>query len=242
LPQHNEIKSWLQSKLSRELKLLILLNLSAEPAKPAQLKRLAREYGLTISDSWNISRTLARSDGRAVNAPNGWEITPSGKVYLAESGINFDDAGVTELATDLRKIAQAVSDPQSRDFLEECIKCFEYGLLRAAIVMSWLAAVDQLQNYVVINKLKEFNAEAKAVNAKWKPATTRDDLGRMKESDFLDRLAAISVIGKNTKKELLNCLDRRNASGHPNSLKLGNKTVEHHLEILILNVFQKFSV
>ena len=77
-------------------------------------------------------------------------------------------------------------------------------------------------------------------NAKWKDAKTTDDIGRMNESDFLDRLAAISVIGKNVKAELKGCLDRRNGCGHPNSLKISANTVAHHIEILLLNVFKEF--
>ncbi len=30
------------------------------------------------------------------------------------------------------------------------------------------------------------------------------------------------------------------ALGHPNSLKIGANTAAHHIEILLLNVFQKF--
>ncbi len=33
---------------------------------------------------------------------------------------------------------------------------------------------------------------------------------------------------------------RRNGCGHPNSLKIGANTAAHHIEILLLNVFQKF--
>jgi len=106
--------------------------------------------------------------------------------------------------------------------------------------MSWLAAVHVLHKYVVIKHLAAFNAEAKRVDNKWKEARTSDDLGRMKESDFLDRLVALSIIGANVKKELKNCLDRRNACGHPNSMKLGANTVAHQLEILLLNVFKVF--
>ena len=33
---------------------------------------------------------------------------------------------------------------------------------------------------------------------------------------------------------------RRNGCSHPNSLKIGANTAAHHIEILLLNVFQKF--
>ena len=64
----------------------------------------------------------------------------------------------------------------------------------------------------------------------------------MKETDFLDRIVALSIVGKNVKAELKECLDRRNGCGHPNSLKIGANTVTHHIEILLLNVFKPFSV
>ena len=88
--------------------------------------------------------------------------------------------------------------------------------------------------------LAAFNAEAQRVDAKWRLAKTTDDFGRIKENEFLDRLVALSVIGKNVKAELVDCLDLRNSCGHPNSLKLGSNTVASHLEILLLNVFKVF--
>jgi hypothetical protein len=62
----------------------------------------------------------------------------------------------------------------------------------------------------------------------------------MKESELLDRVAALSILGKNVKEELKKCLDLRNACGHPNSLKIGPNAVANHLEILLLNVFNRF--
>jgi hypothetical protein len=106
--------------------------------------------------------------------------------------------------------------------------------------MSWLAAMDVLHNFVHAQRLNDFNKEASRVDAKWKPAKTTDDLGRMKESDFLDRVAAISIMGKNVRQQLGSCLTLRNSCGHPNSLKLGANTVAHHIEILLLNVFKVF--
>jgi hypothetical protein len=120
------------------------------------------------------------------------------------------------------------------------MKCFEAELYRSAIVMSWLAAIDVLHNYIHHNHLSAFNVEAKRVDSRWRDAITTDDLGRMSEADFLDRIAAISIIGKNVKKELKDCLYLRNGCGHPNSLQIGPNAVAAHLEILLLNVFKVF--
>lgn len=104
-----------------------------------------------------------------------------------------------------------------------------------------LAAVDVLYSEVVAHHLASFNAEAVKVNSKWKPAVNEDGLSRMGEADFLDRLAAIGVLGKNAKEELAKALKLRNGCGHPNSLKVGPNMVASHLETLILNVFEVFA-
>jgi len=141
---------------------------------------------------------------------------------------------------DLRVRLSKIGDANTQAFVEEAVTCFENDLHRSAVVMSWLAAVHVLYRHVLASCLKEFNAEAIRVDSKWKLATTIDDMGRMKERDFLDRLAALSVIGRNVKQELVKCLELRNACGHPNSYQLARNTVAHHIETLLMNVFEVF--
>ncbi|MBZ9739688.1 MULTISPECIES: hypothetical protein [unclassified Mesorhizobium] len=100
------------------------------------------------------------------------------------------------MATDLRAHLDKISNPNTRAFAEEAIKCHEAQLYRSAIVMSWIAAVDILYREVIAKHLAAFNAEAQRVDSKWKPAVNEDGLTRMKEADFLNRLASINVIGK----------------------------------------------
>lgn len=133
-----------------------------------------------------------------------------------------------------------MASEDTRRFLTEAISCVEQGYYRAAVVMTWVAAVHELQSYVLANFERELNTEARRRDAKWRPATTIDGIARMKEADFLDVSETIGVIGKNVKAELKNCLDRRNACGHPNSYKLSELTVAHHVETLVLNVFARF--
>jgi len=159
---------------------------------------------------------------------------------LTNEGDTRISPAVVQVATDLRAELPKIVNTDTRLFVEEAIKCYEAELYRSAIVMSWLAAVDVLHKNVHQHHLAQFNAEAKRVDGRWRDAKTTDDLGRMAEADFLDRIAAISVIGKNVKKELKDCLDRRNGCGHPNSLQIGTNTAAHHIQILLLNVFQKF--
>ena len=108
--------------------------------------------------------------------------------------------------------------------------------------MTWLAAMGVLHQYVFQNRLADFNNEAKRIDASWKSAKTTDDLGLMKEGDFLNRLQGISVLGKNQKAELVKALGLRNGCGHPNSLIIGHNVSAAHIETLLLNVFNKFHV
>ena len=97
-----------------------------------------------------------------------------------------------------------------------------------------------LYEHVVKNQLVDFNAEALRRGSKWRAAKNADGLARVGESDFLNILEHLSVIGKSVKQDLEACLKRRNGCGHPNSFQLGENTVGAHVETLRLNVFAKF--
>jgi hypothetical protein len=237
----SDLTFWLhQKEVSRLDKALIILASKPEPLQIKEMKGRAREAGLKIPDSWNLSDTLAKSNGYAINNGRGWLITNAGKQHLRNVGVSMVSPAAVQVAGELRDALSNISNLNTRAFVEEAIKCYEAELHRSAVVMSWLAAVHVLQTFVVANHLAEFNSEVTRVNAKWKPAKTTDDLSRMKESEFLDRLVAISVLGKNVKEQLQGCLDLRNAAGHPNSLEFGAPSVMHHIDVLIRNVFKKF--
>lgn len=236
----NDLKTWLQRDLTPRDKLLLVLASFDSPCQVKDIKAKALEAGFSIPKVWNISSVLKRSKGLAIKIPDGWEITESGLQQLTSIGVFIANPSVAHVATDLRNMLPSIKDENTRAFAEEAIKCHELGLYRSAIVMSWLAAVGVLYEHVHQNCLSKFNAEAKRVNGKWKDATTTDDLSKMKEVDFLDRIENISVIGKDVKNQLQECLKKRNSCGHPNSLQIRANTSAAHMEILLLNVFSKF--
>lgn len=237
-----DLKTWLHRDLERLDKLLLILVTFDASCQVRDIAARASRAGFRIPKGWNVSDILKRSKGLAIRTPDGWEITDTGQQRLRELGVENVSPAALEVATELRAQLANIVNEETRAFVEEAIKCYEAHLYRSAIVMSWLAAVAVLQRHVVVNHLAAFNAEAGRVDAKWKPAKTTDDIGRMREGDFLDRIAAISLIGKNVKTELKSCLDRRNGCGHPNSLRIGANTVTHHIEVLLLNVFAPFAV
>ncbi len=236
-----DLKKWLhQTGLTQLDKLLLVLATFSDPCEVKDLKARALEGGLKLNAGWNPSSTLRKSKGLAIHNGVGWELTDAGKQHLRNLGVERLSPAAVQVAKDLRAALRKIADPDTAAFVEEAIRCYEAELYRSAVVMSWLSAVDVLHKHVVAGHLAAFNTAAHAVDNRWKPAKTADDLGKMKEADFLDRLVGLSILSKNVKTELKNCLDRRNGCGHPNSLKLGANTVAHHLEVLLLNVFRVF--
>lgn len=234
-----ELKSWLQKDLSRAEKVLLVLASSDDALGLVTIKLKARLAGCSM-DKWSIPTILQRAKGTTLKVPLGYELSEKGFAHLQQLGVGKMSPAASKVATDLRQHLSKIKNPGTRAFVGEAISCFEADLFRSAIVMSWLAAMSVLHNAVLANKLNEFNAAQKMVDHKWKAAITADDLGLMKESDFLNRLVTISMIGKNAKAQLVTALDLRNGCGHPNSLKVGANVTAAHLEVLLLNVFDKF--
>ena len=236
----SDLKTWLHSDLGRRDKLLLILASFDSPCQIKDIRERAKDAGFKVPAKWNISSYLSRSKGLAIGTPEGWEISNRGKQHLKELGVINISPAANQVATDLRAVIQQIKDEETRSFVEEAIRCYEFKLHRAAVIMSWVGAIAVLYNHVYANYLWDFNVEAKRVNSRWKTAKTTDDLSTMKEADFLNRIATLSIIGKNVKDELKICLKLRNSCSHPNSLEISANKVASHIEVLLLNVFKKF--
>jgi len=230
-----------QPALSNRDKLLLCL--AAEPVGPksiSDIKGVATAAGLRRAASWNISDYLSKARGLAIRTPWGWELTAAGKNHVQTMAGPYVGGTTVVAAASLRSHLPTISSSDTRAFVDEAIRCFEAKLLRAAVVLSWVGALSLLYDHVIGHKLTVFNAEARKRNAKWKDATSRDDLAKLKEYAFLQICHAISIFGKNVKDELEGCLKLRNACGHPSSLKLGEHRASAHVETLIQNFFLVF--
>lgn len=236
----SDLKRLLHGEYARIDKLLIVLASFDHPCQVKDVKLRAREAGFREPGHWNVSAYLVASKGKAIRTPEGWEISEAGRGHLAAVGVSFDRAGHASVATDLRRQLSGIPDPDTRSYVEEAVSCYEAGFYRSAIIMSWVGAVAVMYGNVHTHHLRAFNREATRRNQRWRSAKTTDDLSRMKESVFLDIIGSLSIIGRNVKTQLKACLDRRNACGHPSSLQIRANTAAHHLEVLLLNVFQRF--
>lgn len=230
-----------KKEYSRAEKLLLCMAVdSASPKSVAEIRRLAAGGGLTEAKKWNVSDVLANSRPYAIRTPDGWELTSDGRAIVSELAGTYSGGVAPRVAAGLRHHLTGITHAQTREFLDEAVRCFEGELYRAAVVLSWIGAVAVLQDYVLTSALAAFNTEALRRDARWKTAKSRDDLSRMKEGEFLNILEALSILGKNVKHELESCLKLRNGCGHPNTLKVGEARVASHLETLVQNVFARF--
>jgi hypothetical protein len=239
-----EAKDLLHRKGRTRLEVLLLLMVvdGTAPKSVSTLQALGSRCGKREVKKWNVSDTLRKGNGTSILTDGGWELTSTGMQIVATlSGQRLSGSVAQRAASDIRQHLPKIASMDARNFVEEAVKCFESGLLRPAVVFSWVGAVAILQNLVVTKHIAAFNSEAKRRDPKWKDAKTADDLGRMKEHDLLDILETLSVLGKNVKQVLQNQgLNLRNACGHPNSLAITENVVAAHLDILILNVYSKF--
>jgi hypothetical protein len=98
----DDLKQWLHKELRQLDKLLLILATFDVPVKVAGIRERAAEAGLKMGKSWNPSATMSRSKGLAINVPDGWEITDSGRNHLRNLGISSLSPAAVQVAFDLR--------------------------------------------------------------------------------------------------------------------------------------------
>ena len=221
--------------------LLCVATAGGKASSTAIVRKLAIEAGVKGAKKINFSAHLASAEDKVFKAADGWELTDTGRQYvagLAAQGLSASPAASEAQA--LRALLPKLKNDDAREFLTEAVVCAEQSLFRAAVVLSWVGAMALLYERAVAKHLPSLNAEAVLRDAKWKAAKTTDDLGRMKEATFLEVAQSVGMFGKNVRQELEGCLKLRNSCGHPTSLKIGANKVAAHLETLALNVYAVF--
>lgn len=150
------------------------------------------------------------------------------------------EEGVLDDATAaLQAHVDRTANPKLKSFLSEAVGCLSAGFLRAATVLTWSGAMEYLLDHVFDKRLSEFNAAAKQRELLKKPISARNaGFDRLKESEIIQLCEDIGVFGKNVKTQLSQCLDRRNACGHPNDYKARPQQVRSDIEFLLDHIFE----
>jgi len=227
-------------------KYLVILATDVSKPKPVkEIRKLGSQAGWREVEKRNISRDLDRyANGLAIRKAEGWILNKNGKERISKISPANDRTKALEAIT-LRKHLNNIRDEGVKSFVEEAVICYENSLYRSAVILTWVGAVGYLADYVIKNRLSEFNTKAKTrfdrPRRKIKDMKTSDDIGeQLKEKEFIQVLHDMSVIGRSVKKRLEQALDLRNSCGHPTSMTVGEHEVAAHVEALIQNVFSKF--
>ena len=177
----SELKNILsESKVQRKIKVLLILSTAKSPMSVKSIISLGYENGLREIKKWNVSQILNDLNEKVIRLVDGWEITEKGKEELRTYGY-LKYKPTKRFQTDLRNLLSKISDKNVINFLTETINALEYGLVRSAVVLSWVGAVYLLYNEVIKNHIAEFNVEARRRNSNWKDAKSVDDLTLIKE-------------------------------------------------------------
>lgn len=146
---------------------------------------------------------------------------------------------LAKVSDNLTKLPKLLSKPES-DLLKEALNCLKVKALRAVIVLVWIIVIDHLQDFVIRNKLADFNT-ALSTHTRYQrlTITKKEDFEEIKESDFISIMKTASIITKGQKKLLDEKLGIRNTYAHPSSLTLSESKVNSFVEDLIVDIVSK---
>lgn len=146
-----------------------------------------------------------------------------------------------QTSANLRGLEQKLPAGANKEFLKEAIDCFEVGANRAAIVMTWILAMDHLFAHILKYKQTEFNtALSKDKGVKIDVVIQRDDFTEIKETKFIELCRAAGIISNDVRKILDQKLGTRNSCAHPSGVIVNKSKVIDFIEDLVDNVILKF--
>lgn len=211
----------------------------AVTAKSLTLCFIACDLKVPTRLSAYLSEGLKANPKRYIRTPSGYRLHRTFGDTLSERfGSN---RVVIQTSAELRSLEKSFEEGPKKRFLTEAVDCFEANANRAAIVMVWILAVDHLFDYVVNNKLDEFNSALSASpDKRIKRASTKEDLSELKESKFIELCRSANIISNDVRKILEDSLGVRNTAAHPSSVEVTRSKAIAVIEDLVINVVKKF--
>lgn len=212
---------------------------------PAALRSCYEEVGIEKPSNVNpYIATLERKkpkeilrDGRGLYLPKHIKDDFEQRYGRRESTIQ-----VTNL---LAGLPLQVPDLAERTFLDEALSCFRHGAFRAAMVMAWNLAYHHLCDFVLKNKLAEFNQQwplnfaGMHKKGQKQIAKMEDFADELKESEVIAVCASARIVTGDMQNVLNVGLRRRNTAAHPSRAIVTSLQAEAHVEDLVLNFVLK---
>lgn len=145
-----------------------------------------------------------------------------------------------QITKKLRDLLPRITNSNEKSFLEEAVSCFEVGAYRATILLVWILTLNHLFNYILNNKLGEFNKSLKKQNSKISKIIKKDDFSEIKEDKFIEICRSANIISNDVRKILDEKRGIRNSCAHPNSIVVKEAKAINFVEDLIENIVTKF--
>lgn len=148
---------------------------------------------------------------------------------------------IQEKRKDLRELLPKIKDGDQNSFLDEAMKCLEFGAYRASIIMTWNLTIDHLYNYVLDKKLSEFNAYLNTLGNSIH-ISNKDHFSKLKESEFIVACKKSDTISQDVRKILDNKLGIRNSCAHPSTVIIKHTKAVDFIDDLVTNVLLKYEL
>ncbi|GLQ39834.1 hypothetical protein GCM10007908_34540 [Rhizobium albus] len=213
-----------------------------ESATPKQVAECFAACDLVVPGnvSARLSEGLKSKPPKYIKSNGGYKLQRHMREALSRK-IGAETVTAQTSAT-LRGLEQKLPAGADKEFLKEAINCFEVGANRAAIVMTWILAMDHLFAHIIKHKLVDFNAALlKDKGVKIDAITQRDDFTEIKETKFIELCRAAGVVSNDVRKILDQKLGTRNSCAHPSGVTVNKSKVIDFIEDLVDNVILKYS-
>ena len=214
-----------------------------ETASPKQVADCFSACDLVIPGNVGarLSEGLKSKPTKYIKTKNGYKLQRHMRETLSQK-LGAETVTAQTSAT-LRSLEHKLPAGADKAFLKEAIDCFEIGVNRAAIIMTWILAMDHMFAYILVHKLADFNAAVSRDNGvRISAVSLRDDFTEIKETKFIELCRAAGIISNDVRKILDQKLGTRNSCAHPSGVMVNKTKVIDFIEDLVDNVILKFEV
>jgi hypothetical protein len=192
-----------------------------------------------------LNRGLSSSPKRYVKVTVGYELEYHRQIELAQK--LGAETHTIQIPAELRTLQDQLPNGPGKDWFKEAMDCYGVEAYRAALIMTWIFALDHLLNYVLAHKLADFNTALSAhpdqrTARKVGTVAARDDFGPIGEEMLLDLLKTAKIISGDVRRLMGVALGVRNTAAHPSGVVVTRNKFITTAEELVLNVVLKYPI
>lgn len=192
-----------------------------------------------------LTRGLSSNPSRYVKATLGYKLEYHRLEQLAKQ--LGAETHVVPVSPELSTLEDKLPEGVGKAWFKEAMDCYGVEAYRAAMIMTWIFALDHLFNYIIKHKLSEFNASLAShpdqkATKKVGQVTARDDFGPLGEELLLDICKNAKIISADVRRIMGVALGVRNSAAHPSGVTITRSKFVTQAEDLVINVVLKYPI